>query len=118
MEVTSPHYQWVETEVHLRVADHYDAEKVRAAVEARLFEFINPLTGGTDGNGWPFGRDLFTSDVMAPLLAVPGVNFIRSVKFYPINYNRRQFTRGAESQEIRLPSHGVVVSYQHTIVVD
>jgi predicted phage baseplate assembly protein len=118
MEVTSPLYQWVETEVHLRVADHYDAEKVRAAVEARLFEFINPLTGGTDGNGWPFGRDLFTSDVMAPLLAVPGVNFIRSVKFYPINYNRRQFTRGAESQEIRLPSHGVVVSYQHTIVVD
>jgi predicted phage baseplate assembly protein len=118
MEVTSPLYQWVETEVHLRVADHYDAEKVRAAVEARLFEFINPLTGGTDGNGWPFGRDLFTSDVMAPLLAVPGVNFVRSVKFYPINYNRRQFTRGAESQEIRLPSHGVVVSYQHTIVVD
>jgi predicted phage baseplate assembly protein len=118
LEVTSPSYQWVETEVQFRVSQHYDFEKVRSAVEAKLFAFINPLIGGTDGDGWPFGRDLFVSDIMAILLAVPGVNFIRSVKLYPITYDKRQFTRGAESASIALPAHGVVVSYQHNIYPD
>ena len=93
-------------------------EKVRQAVENRLFEFINPLVGGNDGKGWPFGRDLFISDVMATLSNVEGVSFIRSVKLYPINYDKRWFTRGAEAQEILLPAHGVVVSYQHNVVVE
>jgi hypothetical protein len=46
------------------------------------------------------------------------VNFIRSVKLFPILYERRQFTRGAEKQEIQVPAHGVIVSYQHNILAD
>jgi predicted phage baseplate assembly protein len=118
LEVTQPAYQWVETEVRFRVSQHFDFEKVREAVEAKLFAFINPLTGGADGKGWPFGRDLFVSDVMAVLLTVPGVHFVRSVKLFPINYDKRQFTRGVEASEIRLPPHGVVVSYQHNVLSD
>lgn len=118
LEVTQPAYQWVETEVRFHVAQHFDTEKVRQAVEDRLFTFINPLIGGTEGTGWSFGRDLFVSDLMAALQTVPGVSFIRSVRLFPINYDRRQFTRGAESQEIRLPAHGVVVSYQHNVLPD
>jgi predicted phage baseplate assembly protein len=118
LEVTQPAYQWVETEVRFRASQHYDFDRVREAVEARLFAFINPLTGGTDGKGWPFGRDLFVSDVMAVLLSVPGVHFVRSVKLFPVNYDKRQFTRGAEAQEIRLPPQGVVVSFQHNVLSD
>lgn len=118
LEVVAPAYQWVETEVRLRASQHSDPEKVRKAVEDKLFEFINPLQGGNDGKGWPFGRDLFISDVMATLSAVEGVSFIRSVKLYPINYDKRWFTRGAESQEILLPAHGIVVSYQHNVVLE
>lgn len=118
LDVTQPAYQWVETEVRFSVSQHYDFEKVREAVEARLFDFINPLIGGTDGKGWPFGRSLFVADVMAVLQTVPGVNFIRSVKLFPILYDRRQFTRSSEKQEIQVPAHGVVVSYQHNILPD
>ena len=87
-------------------------------MEAQLYTFINPLVGGTDGNGWPFGRDLFVSDIMAVLLTIPGVNFVRSVNLYPITYEDRQFLRGAETQQIAVASHGVVVSYQHNIHPD
>lgn len=118
LEVTMPAYQWVETEVRFRVSQHYDFERVRRAIEDKLFEFINPLSGGIDGKGWPFGRDLLSSDVMAVLSTVPGVNFIRSVKLYPVTYENRQFRRGAETQEIPLPSHGLVVSFQHQIFPD
>jgi predicted phage baseplate assembly protein len=118
LEVAQPAYQWVETEVRLRVAQYYDPEKVRAAVNARLVEFINPLVGGMDGDGWPFGRDLFVSDVMAALQTVPGVHFVRSVKFYPVTRDRQQYTRGAEVSEIRLPVHGVVVCAQNVVVTE
>jgi hypothetical protein len=114
----APAYQWVETEVHFRVSQHYDFEKVRRAVETQLFSFLNPLIGGPEGEGWTFGRDLFVSDIMAVLLTVPGVNFIRTVDLYPISYENGQFIRGQQTQEIPLVSHGVVVSYQHNIVAD
>lgn len=118
LEVLSPTYQWVETEVRLRVSSHYDFEQVRQAVENKLYTFLNPLTGGTDGKGWPFGRDLFVSDIMAVLLSVPGVNFIRSVKLFPVYYDNRQFTMGTEAQEIPIPAQSVIVSYQHNIISD
>jgi predicted phage baseplate assembly protein len=118
LEVVQPAYQLVDTEVRLRVAQYYDPEKVRAAVNTRLYEFINPLVGGIDGKGWPFGRDLFVSDVMAALQTVPGVHFIRSVRFFPVTRDRQQTVRGAEVNEIRLPVHGVVVAAQNTVVTE
>jgi predicted phage baseplate assembly protein len=118
LDVIQPLYQWVQTEVRIRVAPGENPEKVRASVETRLFDFINPLIGGADGEGWPFGRDLFVSDVMAAVVGVPGVNFVRSVKLIPVTYDRRQYTLSAEVSEIRLPPQGVVVSYQHNIVLE
>jgi len=118
MEITQPTYQWVESEIRISISALFETERVRAAVEKRMFEFVNPLTGGVDGKGWKFGRDLFVSDLTAVLLSVLGVNFVRSVKLFPVNYDKRQFTRGTETQEIRLPPQGIVVSFQHTIITD
>lgn len=113
LEVITPAYQWVETEVHFRLQRHAHAEQVTRAVEERLYAFLNPLVGGIDGKGWPFGRDVLSSDVSAALLAVPGVESVMQVKLYPIQYTNRQFLREEETDEIALTSHGVAVSYQH-----
>lgn len=118
LEVMAPNYHWVETEVRFQPAPHQDVEKVRRAIEERLFDYLNPLTGGMNGEGWPFGRDLFVSDVMAVLLAVPGVLFVRSVKLFPVTYENGTFTRGAETQSLPLVAHGVVVSYRHTTIAE
>lgn len=116
LDISAPAYQWVETEVRLRVSATFDRDKVIRAVEAKLFEFLNPLIGGMDGKGWQFGRDLFVSDVTSVLLTVPGVHFIRSVRLFRIDYDDGQFKRGDETEELPIPSHGVVVSYQHNVM--
>jgi predicted phage baseplate assembly protein len=118
LSVIPPAYQWVETEVRFRPSRHYDSERVRLAVEDSLFTFLNPLTGGQNGEGWPFGRDLFLADVMAALLSVPGVDFLRSVKLFPVTYSKGQFTRGEEMSEIPVVTHGVIVSYRHDVRVE
>jgi predicted phage baseplate assembly protein len=114
LEVIEPSYQWVESEVRFHPVRGQNADVVKERIEERIFRFLNPLIGGMDGNGWPFGRDLFTSDVMAVLLAVPGVEFIRSVRLFPVLYQNGTFHREAEVQTIPLVAHGVIVSYRHT----
>ena len=113
LEVMDPAYQWVETEVRFHPARGQSPDIVKERIEQRLFDFLNPIIGGMDGKGWAFGRDLYISDVMAVLLAVPGVEFIRSVRIFPVAYDNGVFQREAEVQTIPLVSHGVIVSYRH-----
>ncbi|MAS35157.1 MAG: putative baseplate assembly protein [Anaerolineaceae bacterium] len=115
MEVTTPTYHWVQTMVRFRASRFENADEVRDRVRDRLFAFLNPLTGGQDGTGWPFGRDLFASDIMAALLTVPGVDFVRSVRLFPIVYQDGQFSRIDEVSEIALSAQGVVASYEHDV---
>jgi hypothetical protein len=49
---------------------------VEARVRTTLQNFLHPLIGGPDGQGWPFGRDVFLSDVAAILEAIAGVDYV------------------------------------------
>ena len=48
---------------------------VESAVEA-LKEFFDPLTGGHERRGWPFGRSIYVSEIYALLDALPGVDYV------------------------------------------
>ena len=50
-------------------------ERVLTAVRG----FFDPLTGGTAGQGWPFGRDVYVSEVYELLDEVPGVDYVEDV---------------------------------------
>lgn len=47
---------------------------VRRAVLEAISAWLDPLTGGPQGNGWPFGRDVHLSDLYAAVEAVHGVD--------------------------------------------
>lgn len=51
---------------------------VDLAVEA-LEGFFDPLRGGPDGRGWPFGRSIYVSEVYALLDRVPGVEYVTNL---------------------------------------
>ncbi len=115
LEVGPPAYQWVDVDVRFRPAVGSVPDDVREAVESKLYAFLNPITGGTDGKGWPFGRDLFLADIMAVLLPVPGVDFLRSVKLYPVGYVNGQFVRGEEAAQVAVPEIATIASYHHDV---
>jgi hypothetical protein len=56
-----------------------EAGLVARRVTATLERFLHPLTGGPEGRGWDFGRDVFLSDVAALLEASPGVDYVRQL---------------------------------------
>lgn len=118
LDVTAPAYYWVGTRIRLKVSDHSDAEQVKEAAIKRLFEFINPITGGFEGNGWQFGRDLHNSDLIAALQNVVGIDFIRSVELFPVTFRDGNANYGTIEQVIETVAHGVVASYRHDIRTD
>lgn len=77
--VEGPTYLPVGVEAVVAPLDVSGAGLVRDSVTAALLKFLHPLTGGPDGVGWPFGRDVYQSDVAAVLEAVEGVDYARTI---------------------------------------
>jgi hypothetical protein len=59
-------------------ADEAGAVKTRVLSAVRTF--LQPVTGGPEGRGWAFGRDVFLSDVARLLKAVEGVDYVRNLE--------------------------------------
>ncbi len=62
-----------------------DDARASIATDARnaLLRHFHPLFGGRDGQGWPWGRAVYSSDVYAVLDEVSGIDYVEnvSVKF-------------------------------------
>ncbi|HEY3340673.1 MAG TPA: hypothetical protein VGK81_01595 [Anaerolineae bacterium] len=73
-----PKYHLVRIEADIIVQRQADLAQVSNDLHNRLSLYFNPLTGGPDGTGWEFGRDIFYSDVYRIILERPGVDRIRN----------------------------------------
>jgi hypothetical protein len=60
--------------IFLRRGTSSEAAK-REAMEA-LQQFLDPLTGGHQHTGWPFGRSIFVSELYQILARLPGVDYV------------------------------------------
>ena len=93
-----------------------EPERVRYDVKAALYRFLNPVYGGPDGNGWPFGRVLTIDKVYALIQTVPGVEYATELNLYPIDLSDPSGQRlGKSGQVIAVPANSVVVSYYHNV---
>jgi predicted phage baseplate assembly protein len=74
--VIGPTYQQVEIHVEAIVNDNADLAEVYEGISQTLLEYFHPLTGGDDGQGWPFGGTIFFSRVNQRVFTVTGVQSI------------------------------------------
>jgi predicted phage baseplate assembly protein len=70
-----PAYLPVGVQVMIRAIRPDLAKATADRVRAALATFLHPLLGGPDGEGWPFGRGVYLSDVAAVVEATPGVDY-------------------------------------------
>jgi len=124
LELTTPKYQWVTIQVRLKTFNSFVNERVKREAERRLYSFIRPVQGGPDpglrfevpGEGWPFGRTLYLSEIYPILQTIEGVEFVEKVELFPvIDLARGQ--PGAPSATINPGSRGLLCSYRHHIVL-
>lgn len=79
IQVVGPEYVEVTVTARVRVRTGASAAKLAGRVRAALENFLNPLTGGPDALGWPFGRSVFRSEIMQLIDGVPGVDHVVSL---------------------------------------
>lgn len=113
LEITAPAYQWVAVKVKLRAAPGASPARVEQETLNRLNAYLNPLIGGPNHAGWPFGRDLFVSDVYQCLQGLPDVLFIRSVEMYAVQPEGQP--SGSPVEQIDVLDHSVIVSAKHSV---
>ncbi|HVP54603.1 MAG TPA: hypothetical protein VMU45_06350 [Candidatus Eisenbacteria bacterium] len=78
IHVAGPVYAPVATElVVARMADVLESD-LRPQIENALKGFLAPMRSNA-GDGWPFGRDVFVSEVYDLLEKIPGVDFVTDV---------------------------------------
>lgn len=114
LDTRAPSYRFVAARAHLRASPGARQGDVEAEVLARLNRFLNPLTGGPDGTGWEFGRDLFVGDVYQCLQGTPNVQFVRGVELFTTSPGSGPQGNPVESVEV--VAHGVIASGRHEVV--
>ncbi|MCP4360648.1 MAG: putative baseplate assembly protein [Chloroflexi bacterium] len=111
--IRPPAYRWVAAQVRLRANPDAEQTDVEEEVLARLYRFLNPLTGGPKGKGWPFGRELFLSDVYQSLQGMANVQFIRSVELFVTEAGSGPQEEPVETVEV--VAHGIIASGVHEV---
>ncbi len=77
--VVGPTYLPIGVEAIIASRDVSEAGAVEERIQLALQRFLHPLSGGPEGCGWPFGRNLYLSDVAALLESVEGVDYVREI---------------------------------------
>jgi predicted phage baseplate assembly protein len=112
--VEPPVYQGI-TVVARLVAAPEDTDRVRDAALAALFRYLNPLHGGPDGTGWPFGRPVQYGEIFGLLQRATGNALVEEIRLFaadPITGRR-----GTPADRIDVGAGALVFSYQHQVVV-
>lgn len=74
--VIPPLYAQVTVRTRVSAGEGVHPEELRARVAERLLAFLHPLKGGENETGWPFGRGVYRSEVIAAIKEVSGVECV------------------------------------------
>jgi predicted phage baseplate assembly protein len=72
----APRFQRVRLEVRALLDRAADAAASVGAILAAVDGYLDPLAGGDDGQGWPFGAPIRHAALVRRILAVPGVRAV------------------------------------------
>jgi predicted phage baseplate assembly protein len=75
VHVVGPDYVEVGVDAVLHLDTRAEQTAVASAARQAIDDYLDPLHGGPDHTGWPFGRSVYESELLALLAAVPGVLF-------------------------------------------
>jgi hypothetical protein len=80
LHIVQPCYVWLALRVTIQPRLDFLWENVRKSATEKLMQYCSPFAGGgPDGSGWPFGRNLYLSDIYDVLEQVSGVDYIETV---------------------------------------
>lgn len=81
VEVVGPTYTEVRVRAKVRSRPGVNKRDLASRLYAAVDAFLHPLKGGPDKTGWPFGRDVYRSEVLQLFDETPGVDHVLELEF-------------------------------------
>jgi len=109
VEVTGPTYTEMHVQAEVLAARLADPVSLKTRVLAALDLLFDPLSGGRDGTGWPFGRDVVRTEVLQAIEDVTGVDHVLGLELIGSD--------GASCGNLCIGPLGLVAASAHQIEV-
>ena len=79
VEVIDPTIVLVNVQADIRTKPLASPNTVSTKIEETLVKFLNPIVGGWDEKGWPFGRSVYKSEIITLIEDVDGVDCVQNL---------------------------------------
>ncbi|MGG6296317.1 putative baseplate assembly protein [Leptolyngbya sp. AN02str] len=111
-----PEYVGVAVQTEVGLYPEYQNPQAQQIVLQRLrtalYRFLNPLTGGMEGAGWPFGAPLYPSDVIGLIQGTEGVRYLGTVLLFELRRQETNWVRSLAPNNIVHPGPlGLICSW-------
>lgn len=116
ISVEPPVYQGVTVVARVRCRSDQSPSRVQEQAVTALYRYFNPVSGGPQGTGWPFGRPILLGEVYAVLQRLPGLELVEDARLFGADPISGQ--RGQSTQRIDIAANALVFSYDHQVMVD
>ncbi|MEH2435504.1 MAG: putative baseplate assembly protein [Nostoc sp.] len=97
LQLQQPNYVGVSVQAEVTLEPAYNNPSAQAEIihklKVALYRYLNPLTGGVEMTGWPFGRPLYPSDIIALLQQTAGIQYLGAILLFPIQKNGESWQR-------------------------
>ena len=114
LDVRAGGYKRVRVQAEVVARPGVDEKRLERDIVGALERFVNPLRGGPDGKGWPFGRELYLSDLYACIQTTDGLLNVRNIEMFWVDEEDRPHRA---ERKIDLMAHEVLASDLHDVRV-
>ena len=114
--IEPPVYRGITVVAKLKARNRVNPTRLQEEALAALYEYFNPITGGPDGTGWPFGRPVNVGEVYSVLQGIRGTELVEDARLFGADPVTGQ--RGQQTPRLELEAHALVFSYEHQVLVE
>lgn len=114
--VEPPLYRGVTVVARLRARPRSNPARLQEEALEALYRYFNPIDGGPDGGGWPFGRPVHVGEVYSVLQGLRGTELVEDVRLFGADPVSGQ--RGEAVLRLELEPQALVFSYGHQVLVE
>jgi predicted phage baseplate assembly protein len=114
--VEPPVYRGVTVVAKLKARGRQNPTRLQGEALQALYAYFDPITGGPDGSGWPFGRPVNVGEVYSVLQALRGTELVEDARLFGADPVTGQ--RGQQTQRLELEPHALVFSFEHQVLVE
>jgi predicted phage baseplate assembly protein len=114
--VEPPVYRGVTVVAKLKARGRQNPTRLQGEALQALYAYFDPITGGPDASGWPFGRPVNVGEVYSVLQGLRGTELVEDARLFGADPVTGQ--RGQQTQRLELEPHALVFSYEHQVLVE